>query len=373
MPQKKLNILISGGGTGGHIFPALAIAEAIKEQHGDVEFLFVGAKGRMEMEKVPAAGYRIVGLWISGLQRKLSLKNLSFPFKVLSSLFAARKIIRSFKPDLAIGVGGYASAPALYMASRMGIPTLIQEQNAFPGIANKLLAGRVDAICVAYEGMEKFFPKNKIQITGNPVRRTAMPTLEKLGEAAQHFGMEKGRLTVFLTGGSLGARTLNHAMADGVERLLNEGYQVIWQTGNSYKEEGRRIAQELNNKGLFIAPFIQRMDLAYSLSNLVISRAGAIAIAELSAAGKACILVPSPNVTEDHQTKNAMALVEKNAAVMVRDANVNEELLDTILQLMGKPEERKLLQENIRAMARTAADEKIAGIALALVDQKNKA
>lgn len=373
MPKQKLNILISGGGTGGHIFPALAIAEAIKAMHPDADFLFVGARGRMEMEKVPAAGYKIKGLWISGLQRKLSLKNLVFPFKVLSSLISAGRIIRKFRPDIAIGVGGYASAPALFMASRKGIPTLIQEQNAFPGIANKVLSGRVEAICVAYEGMEKYFPADKIHITGNPVRRTAMPSENKKAEAAKHFGLAPDKATVLITGGSLGARTLNETMAGGLEQLLNKGLQIIWQTGKSFTAEAKGITEKYTDAGLHIATFIQRMDLAYSIADLVVSRAGAIAIAEMSAAAKACILVPSPNVAEDHQTKNARALEQKNAAVMVRDQDAMEQLTGAIIHLMDNPEERRILENNIRGLAKPDADREIAGIAMDLINRKTKA
>lgn len=370
MSEQKLNILISGGGTGGHIFPALAIAEAIKALRPDAEFLFVGAKGRMEMERVPAAGYKIEGLWISGLQRKLSLKNLSFPFKVLSSIVKAGRIIRKFRPDIAIGVGGYASAPALFMASRMGIPTLIQEQNSFPGIANRILAHRVDAICVAYEGMERYFAAEKMHLTGNPVRRTALPNPALRDEAFDHFALKADQQVLFVTGGSLGAATLNTALSAGLKKLHNAGIQLIWQSGKNFIADEKVITHQAENKGIFIDPFIHRMDLAYAISDLVVSRAGAIAIAELSAAGKACILVPSPNVTEDHQTKNAMALVNKNAAEMVKDSNAKDELLDTILELMGNKTRRKELSANILEMARPNADEKIAHIALDLI-QKN--
>jgi UDP-N-acetylglucosamine--N-acetylmuramyl-(pentapeptide) pyrophosphoryl-undecaprenol N-acetylglucosamine transferase len=370
MQQARLNILISGGGTGGHIFPALAIAEAIKAERPEADFLFVGAKGRMEMERVPAAGYRIEGLWISGLRRSLSIDNLSFPFKVISSVLKARKIIREFRPVLAIGVGGYASAPALWMASRMGIPTLIQEQNSFPGIANRLLAGKADLICVAYDHMERYFPAASIRLTGNPVRRKAMPDPSKRDEALMHFGFSPDRPVIFLTGGSLGARTLNQSISAGLEHLVDSGVQLLWQTGKGFEQQARDLISSTAKAGYVATAFVDRMDLAYTAADLVVSRAGAMAIAELAAAGKACILVPSPNVTEDHQTKNAQAMVNHQAAMMVRDAEAEEHLVTAMLELMKDNETRANLAQNIKALARPDADRDIARLALGLIKGK---
>lgn len=368
--SKQLNILISGGGTGGHIFPALAIAEAIRRREPAAAFLFVGAKGKMEMEKVPAAGYPIEGLWISGLQRKLSLQNLSFPLKVISSLWAARRIVKRFKPDIAIGVGGYASAPALWAAKGKHIPILIQEQNAFPGIANRILSKRADAICVAYEGMQRYFPADKIHLTGNPVRHSVLPSPEKKAEAAAYFGLEASRSTLLITGGSLGARTLNRVMEAETEKLLKKGMQILWQCGQSYAPRAMELQKTFAGQAVKITPFIHRMDLAYSLADLVVSRAGAMAIAELSAAGKACILVPSPNVTEDHQRKNALALVNKKAALMVEDAAAPAQLGREILEAMQSTAVRIELEQHIRLGAITDADDKIAGIALDLINKR---
>lgn len=324
----------------------------------------------MEMEKVPAAGYPIEGLWISGLQRKLSLQNLSFPFKVISSLWAARKIVRRFKPDIAIGVGGYASAPALWIAKGRHIPILIQEQNAFPGIANRIFSKRADAICVAYEGMQSYFPADKIHLTGNPVRHSVLPSPEKKADAAAYFGLDTNRPTLLITGGSLGARTLNRVLEAETEKLLETGMQILWQCGQSYAPRAQELQKAFEGKAVKITPFIQRMDLAYSLADLVVSRAGAMAIAELSASGKACILVPSPNVTEDHQRKNALALVQKEAAIMVEDAAATDQLARKILEAMHSATIRKELEQHIRRDAITDADDKIAGIALDLIKKR---
>jgi len=362
--------MISGGGTGGHIFPALAIAEAIRTLRPEADFLFVGARGRMEMERVPAAGYRIEGLWISGLQRSLSLSNLSFPFKVMSSLWQARRIIRRFRPALAVGVGGYASAPALWMASRMGIPTLIQEQNAFPGIANRILAGRADLICVAYPGMERYFPASRIRTTGNPVRRTIMPDPARRQEALKHFGLTEGQPVAFITGGSLGARTLNQSIAGGLDSLTAAGLQLIWQTGKAFEPRARELAAAQKHGSVHATAFVERMDLAYTLADVVVSRAGAMAIAELSSAGKACILVPSPNVTEDHQTRNALALSERGAAQLVRDADAPAQLVPAMIALTQDTRTRESLERQILTMALPGADLEIARLALELIDSK---
>jgi UDP-N-acetylglucosamine--N-acetylmuramyl-(pentapeptide) pyrophosphoryl-undecaprenol N-acetylglucosamine transferase len=368
--QKRLSILISGGGTGGHIFPALAIAEAIRRREPSADFLFVGARGKMEMEKVPAAGYPIKGLWISGLQRKLSFRNLLFPLKVISSLIAARSILRRFRPDIAIGVGGYASAPALWVASGRGIPILIQEQNAFPGIANRILSKRADAICVAYEGMQRYFPDDRLHLTGNPVRHSVLPSREKKDDAAAFFGLDPHRPILLVTGGSLGALTLNRVMEKDLEKLLQSGIQIIWQCGQSYAARAEKLNEIYAGKGVYITPFIHRMDLAYSLANLIVSRAGAMAIAELAAAGKACILVPSPNVTEDHQRKNALALVGKEAALMVEDADAPELLGNKILSTLHKESSLRELEKNISRDAIRDADDKIAAIALEMITKR---
>lgn len=322
------------------------------------------------MEKVPAAGYPIKGLWISGLQRKLSFRNLLFPLKVISSLIAARSILRRFRPDIAIGVGGYASAPALWVASGRGIPILIQEQNAFPGIANRILSKRADAICVAYEGMQRYFPDDRLHLTGNPVRHSVLPSREKKDDAAAFFGLDPHRPILLVTGGSLGALTLNRVMEKDLEKLLQSGIQIIWQCGQSYAARAEKLNEIYAGKGVYITPFIHRMDLAYSLANLIVSRAGAMAIAELAAAGKACILVPSPNVTEDHQRKNALALVGKEAALMVEDADAPELLGNKILSTLHKESSLRELEKNISRDAIRDADDKIAAIALEMITKR---
>lgn len=371
MKQHKIRVIISGGGTGGHVFPAIAIARAIERLHSESEFLFIGAKGRIEMEKVPLAGYPIEGLWISGLQRSLSLKNLSFPFKVMSSLYQSWRILRRFKPDIAIGVGGYASAPALWVASRMGIPTLIQEQNAFPGIANRILASSADAICVAYAGMEKYFPANHLHLTGNPIRQMVTNAVGLREEAAKYFGLEPTKPCLLVIGGSLGARTINRCIGEMMGEVIGAGYQLLWQTGKTHAETSKIMAAPYDKLGVVVSPFIDRMDLAYALADVVVSRAGAIAIAELASAGKAVVLVPSPNVTEDHQRKNAEALVVKQAALMILDAEADHKLKETVLGLLSNPEEKGQLANNIKKLASSHADEKIASLALQLISNKS--
>ncbi len=361
---------MSGGGTGGHIFPAIAIANALKARVPDAEFLFVGAEGRMEMEKVPAAGYKIEGLWISGLQRKLTLANLSFPFKVISSLIKAKKILRNFKPDAVIGTGGYASGPMLRVASNAGIVTVIQEQNSFPGITNKILAGKVNRICVAYNGMERFFPKEKIVFTGNPVRQDIMNLQGKRARAIEFFGLLEERKTLLIIGGSLGARTINQSIAAGLQAIVAAGYQVVWQTGKAFLPEAKKAAEGLNN--VFVSDFITKMDLAYAAADLVVSRAGASSVSELCLTGKASILVPSPNVAEDHQTKNAMALVDVNAAVLVKDVEAGSKLIKTVLDVFNDTDRVQELQINISKLATPNAAELIAGEILQLVEKNKK-
>ena len=363
----NVRVIISGGGTGGHIFPAVSIAGAIKEKLPNAEILFVGAEGRMEMEKVPAAGYKIIGLPIQGLYRSFTLKNLKVIAKAISSIRKAKKIIKEFKPDIAIGVGGYASGPLLWQASSMGIPTLIQEQNSYAGVTNKLLAKRANKICVAYQNMDRFFPADRIIYTGNPVRQNLLEGLNKKEEAYKHFNLDPMKKTILVVGGSLGARTINESLTLGLEKIASDkDIQVIWQTGKFYIEEIRKSVEEftaqtgIKTENLYISDFIPNMDLAYSIADLVVSRAGASSISELSLLKKACILVPSPNVSEDHQRKNAMALVEKNAAIMITDDKSREELVDQMLELVKNEEQLNSLRENIISFACPAAAEQIA-------------
>lgn len=368
--MRPLKFIVSGGGTGGHIFPAIAIANALKARVPDAEFLFVGAEGRMEMEKVPAAGYKIEGLWISGLQRKLTLANLSFPFKVISSLMKAKKILRNFKPDAVIGTGGYASGPMLRVASNAGIVTVVQEQNSYPGITNKILAGKVNRICVAYNNMDRFFPKEKIVFTGNPVRQDIMNLQGKRARAMEFFGLSETHRTLLIIGGSLGARTINHSIAAGLRSIVDAGYQVIWQTGKTFLPDAKKAAEGLNN--VFVSDFITKMDLAYAAADLVVSRAGASSVSELCLTGKASILVPSPNVAEDHQTKNAMALVDVNAAVLVKDVEAADKLIKTVLEVFNDTDRVQQLQINISKLATPNAAELIAGEILQLVEKNRK-
>lgn len=343
--------MISGGGTGGHIYPAIAIADELKRRNSLYNFLFVGAKDRMEMEKVPQAGYQIEGLWISGIDRKLSLKNFLFPFKLLSSLWKAHKIIKKFKPSLVVGTGGFASGPTLQMANRKGILTLVQEQNSYPGITNRLLGKKADRICVAYEGLERFFEKEKIIITGNPVRKDLLGAGLSKDEARGHFDLNANTQTLLVIGGSLGARAINKLMAAQIARLVEKGVQVIWQTGKLYFDEYRVFNEEPGVKTL---KFIDRMDLAYQAADIIISRAGAGSISELCIAGKPVIFIPSPNVAEDHQTKNAMAITEMDAAILIGEKQLGlfEKELDTLLTDKGK---REKLASNIKKLARPNA------------------
>jgi UDP-N-acetylglucosamine--N-acetylmuramyl-(pentapeptide) pyrophosphoryl-undecaprenol N-acetylglucosamine transferase len=372
MPDRELHIIISGGGTGGHIFPAIAIADAIKKRVPNAQILFVGANGKMEMEKVPAAGYQIEGIPVRGLQRKLTLSNLIFPFRLLMSLVKARSIIRRFKPDVAVGVGGYASGPLLRMAVQAKIPAIIQEQNSYPGITNRLLAKRVKKICVAYNGMEKYFPKEKIIVCGNPVRNDILNLAGKMPEAAGFFNLDPNRQTLLITGGSLGARTINESVAKNIDLFVQNGLQVIWQCGKSYYPIAAALIPAFEPKGIRILEFISRMDLAYAMADIVVSRAGAIALAELCIAGKPAILVPSPNVTEDHQTHNAMALAGNDAAILLKDAEANERLGAMVIDLMRDTEKIRTLSENIRKMAFSDAAGKIADEVLALAKYNTK-
>lgn len=353
--MQPLKVIISGGGTGGHIFPAVAIAKTLQKRDPNVEILFVGAKGKMEMEKVPQAGFKIIGLSIAGIQRKIDFRNLLLPFKVIKSLWQAHKIIQDFKPDIAIGVGGYASAPTLYMAAQMDVLSLIQEQNSYAGLTNKLLAKRATAICVAFDGMENYFPANKIVETGNPVRQDLLDITDKREEAFKHFNLDPNKKTILVIGGSLGARTINQVIHNNIGTLEEKDFQLVWQTGKYYY--GR--AQELNSANVKVYDFINRMDLAYALADIVVSRAGALSIAELCITGKPSILVPSPNVAEDHQTKNAKALLEKRAALLVKDKDAKKVLMGDILALMNDEKRRQQLSESITALAKPNAAEHI--------------
>lgn len=359
--MKQRKVIISGGGTGGHIFPAIAIANALKLKLGDsVDILFVGALGRMEMEKVPAAGYKIEGLWISGLQRKLSIENLKLPFKLISSFVKAHKIISSFKPDVVVGVGGYASGVIMRAATQRVIPTLIQEQNSYPGITNKILAPKAKKICVAYPGMERFFPADKIMLTGNPVRQDIKDIDSKRNEAFAFFGLSPAKKTILIIGGSLGARTINESILACLNEYIKNDIQLIWQTGKSYIATAQSELRKINSPNIFCSDFIYKMDLAYAAADLVISRAGASSVSELAIVEKACILVPSPNVAEDHQTKNAMALVSKNAAVLVTDKNANAELTSKAIALLNNENELQSLRSNIKLLAMTNSADVIA-------------
>jgi len=366
MSRQQHKVIISGGGTGGHIFPAIAIANALKKMDATIEILFVGALGRMEMEKIPKAGYNIEGLPIAGLQRKLDWRNFLLPFKVINSLMKARAIVKKFQPDVAVGVGGYASAPLLYAASRMNIPCLIQEQNSYAGITNKRLSKRAQKICVAYDGMEKFFPREKILLTGNPVRKDILNLESKREEGMKFFGLRSDQKILLVIGGSLGARTINDSIREHLNEISSAGIQVLWQTGKNYFEVNSTAAKNFSEQ-IKVHAFIDRMDLAYAVADVVISRAGALSIAELCLAKKPSILVPSPNVAEDHQTKNAMALVSKNSALLVKDNEAKEKLVSEVFSLMKDEGMQRELSKNIAALAKPNADDDIAKEVLKLI------
>ena len=364
MEYEKLRVIISGGGTGGHIFPALSIANKLKELNPETEVLFVGAEGRMEMEKVPAAGYQIVGLPITGLQRRFDLSNFALPFKIFKSIRMARKVLKQFKPDIAIGVGGYASAPLLWVAGRLGIPTLIQEQNGFAGLTNKIVAKKAKKVCVAYEGMERFFPADRIIISGNPIRKEIVPSTPQMKEEGYSFyGLDPQKKHLFIVGGSLGSGTLNKSVRKWISegKPGGENLEVIWQCGKYYKKDVDAFMAEIESKNpgstkdIWYSDFVQRMDLAYAVADVVVSRSGASSVSELCAAHKAVIFVPSPNVAEDHQTHNAMALVRKDAGMIVKDADAPETLLDTACGLINDSEKIAQLEKNIAALAKTDA------------------
>jgi UDP-N-acetylglucosamine--N-acetylmuramyl-(pentapeptide) pyrophosphoryl-undecaprenol N-acetylglucosamine transferase len=365
---QPLRVIISGGGTGGHIFPAVAIAKTLQKRDPNVEILFVGAKGKMEMEKVPQAGFKIIGLSIAGIQRKIDFRNFLLPFKVIKSLWQAHKIIQDFKPDIAVGVGGYASAPTLYMAAQMDVLSLIQEQNSYAGLTNKLLAKRTTAICVAFDGMEDYFPANKIVQTGNPVRQDLLDLEGKREEAFEHFNLDPNKKTVLVIGGSLGARTINQVIDSGINAFEEKDIQLVWQTGKYYYGK----AQDKNSANVKVYDFITRMDLAYSVADIVVSRAGALSIAELCITGKPCILVPSPNVAEDHQTKNAQALLDKRAALLVKDKDAKTVLMGDILALMNDEKRRQQLSNSIKELAKPNAAELIVDEIYRVVETRTK-
>lgn len=367
MRNKNIKVILSGGGTGGHLFPAIAIANEIKNRYPNSEILFVGALGKMEMEKVPEAGYKIEGLWIGGFQRSHLIKNLNLPFKIISSLRKSKKILKSFKPDVVIGTGGYASFPLLYKASKRKIPSLIQEQNYFPGVTNKYLSKYAQTICTAFSGMEKYFPKEKIVITGNPVRENIK--LEKSREFYKEFGLNPDKKTLLVIGGSLGARTINNAMKKHLDFIQSNDIQVIWQTGKYYFEQLKVELETKLGSGILLAPFIKEMGKAYAIADVVISRAGAISLSELSLVGKASILIPSPNVAEDHQTKNALKLVDEKAAILVKDYEAELLLGNSVIDLFKNEILIKELEENILKLSKPEATKTIVNEIEKLINQ----
>ena len=362
--MKKLKVIVSGGGTGGHIFPAISIANELKERMPEAEILFVGALGKMEMERVPAAGYRIIGLPVMGFPRKLSFKMLGFFMKLFQSMRLANKVIDDFKPDVAIGVGGFASGPVLKAAVRKGVPAVLQEQNSYAGITNKLLSPKVNKICVAYPNMERYFPKEKIVLTGNPVRKHLIESLVNKSEAYEYFKLDKGKPVILIIGGSLGARSINESVMANLEIIRQSGVQIIWQTGSYYYKEMLARLGPNGPENLYPMEFISHMDRAYSVANVVISRAGAGTISELCLVAKPCILVPSPNVAEDHQTKNAMALVENHAAILIKDIDSKGRLFQQTFKLLNDETLLKSLSENIRKLARPNAARDIVDVIL---------
>lgn len=345
--MSKFKFILSGGGTGGHIYPAIAIANELKKRFPDAEFLFVGAKDKMEMQKVPQAGYAIKGLWIAGLQRKVTLQNALFPFKLLSSLWESRKILKHFKPDVVIGTGGFASGPLLQVANSLNIPTLLQEQNSFPGITNKLLSKKAATICVAYENLERFFPKEKMILTGNPVRQDLIDVSSKREEAITYFKLNPNKKTILVLGGSLGARRINQLIEKELKHLLAQQVQIIWQCGKLYFNDYSKY----NSDQVQVVAFIERMDLVYAAADVVISRAGASSVSELCIVGKPVIFIPSPNVAEDHQTKNAQAIVDKKGAIMIKESALEEEFSLVIEALLKDEGKQQLLGDTIKKLA----------------------
>jgi len=355
--MSNYKIILSGGGTGGHIYPAISIANELKQRYPNAEFLFVGAKDKMEMEKVPQAGYNIEGLWISGIQRKLTLKNLSFPFKLISSLLRSRKIIKQFKPDVAIGTGGFASGPLLQVATSKGIPSLIQEQNSYPGITNKILSKKANKICVAYDGLERFFPEHKIVKTGNPVRQDLLSLDNKSIEAKDFFNLKHNKITLLVLGGSLGARRINELIVKKLDFFQEQNVQIIWQCGKLYSQE-YKIYDDI--KDVQVHAFLNRMDMAYAAADIIISRAGASSVSELCIVAKPVIFIPSPNVAEDHQTKNANAIVEKDGAILIKEADLDVDFENKFSLLNSSKEKQELLSNNIKKLALVNATKDIA-------------
>ncbi|HSD06975.1 undecaprenyldiphospho-muramoylpentapeptide beta-N-acetylglucosaminyltransferase [Flavobacterium sp.] len=352
----KRKFILSGGGTGGHIYPAIAIANELKSRFPDAEILFVGAKDKMEMQKVPRAGYEIKGLWIAGLQRKLTIQNLMLPIKFIDSLWKSRKIIKEFQPDVVIGTGGFASGPLLNVANSLNIPTVIQEQNSYPGITNKLLSKKANSICVAYDNLERFFPQEKIKLTGNPVRQDLLDIQSKREEAITHFKLDKNKKTLLILGGSLGARRINQLIEKELDKLLSLNVQVIWQCGKFYLEDYKKY----NQYNVQVVAFIERMDLVYAAADVVISRAGASSVSELCIVGKPVIFIPSPNVAEDHQTKNAQAIVNKKGAILLKESQLDEDfslVFESLIKDEGKQEQ---LSQNIKLLAKPNATVQIA-------------
>jgi len=354
--MRKLKFILSGGGTGGHIYPAIAIANELKSRFPDSEILFVGAKDKMEMQKVPQAGYKIEGLWIAGLQRKVTLQNAMFPFKLMSSLWKSRKIIKKFQPDVVIGTGGFASGPLLQVANSFNIPTVLQEQNSFPGITNKLLSKKANAICVAYENLERFFPNDKIVFTGNPVRQDVLDIENKKQEGINYFKLDANKKTLLILGGSLGARRVNQLIAKELDFILESGLQVFWQCGKLYFEEYKHFN---NKENVQVVSFIDRMDLIYAAADFVISRAGASSVSELCLVGKPVIFIPSPNVAEDHQTKNAKAIVDKKGAILLKESELDTKFETTFSELISNESLQKELSQNIKQLAKPNATKDI--------------
>lgn len=360
----KPRFIISGGGTGGHIYPAIAIANELKSRFPQCEILFVGASDKMEMQKVPQAGYKIEGLWIAGIQRQLSLENLKFPFKLISSLMKSRKIVKNFKPDVAIGTGGFASGAVVKVAAQMGIPTVIQEQNSYPGITNKLLSKNAKAICVAYDGLEKFFPKEKIVLTGNPVRQDLLSVADNRQDAVKHFNLDPNKKTLLVLGGSLGARRINQLIESKMDFILSQNVQIIWQCGKFYFEEYKKYNKK---EGVQVLSFIDRMDLVYAAADMIISRAGASSVSELAIVGKPTIFIPSPNVAEDHQTKNAKAIADKNGAILIKESELDIRFKDVFSEVVQNEALQKELSQNIKALAKPNATKDIVDEVVKLV------
>ena len=362
--MSKYKFILSGGGTGGHIYPAIAIANELKLRYPDAVFLFVGANNKMEMQKVPQAGYKIIGLWIAGLQRKLTLQNILFPVKLLSSLFKSRTIIRNFRPNVVIGTGGFASGPLLQMANSMNIPTLIQEQNSFPGITNKLLSKKAHKICVAYENLERFFPKSKMILTGNPVRQDILDIHSKRIEALSYFNLDENKKTLLIIGGSLGSRRINQLIAKEIDFFRNNNLQIIWQCGNLYMADYKHFSEVENVQ---VVSFIDRMDLIYAAADFVISRAGASSVSELCIVGKPVIFIPSPNVAEDHQTKNAKSIVDKNGAIMIKESELDEKFETVFNSLIHDEKKQNDLTENLKKLGLPNATKDIVNQIIALI------